>query len=286
MNYRKLPDIEEKQKEIVYLVFKFRFINRKQIQKLFGHKDPSRINKWLKDLVERKYLGRIYSHRLLENTKPAIYFLDNNGIIWGRFEKGTNYEELEFKYVKKFYEDKHASESFVNHCVSIFELYLQFKDAEREKKNLEYDFETKTENWIETQRQRSYRGDFNDVKELIPDASVEKIIETKDKITTDLYFIILFEPHVPRYAIRYKVDQYIKCHEENDGKRIPGLTIEFPTILLIFPTQQKANQIGKYIRKQLDKRFVEKMTFMLTTYQKAIEEGLGNSGIWKVVREE
>ena len=286
MNYRKLPDIEEKQKEIVDLVFKFRFINRKQIQKLFGHKDPSRINKWLKDLVERKYLGRIYSHRLLENTKPAIYFLDNNGIIWGRFEKGTNYEELEFKYVKKFYEDKHASESFVNHCVSIFELYLQFKDAEREKKNLEYDFETKTENWIETQRQRSYRGDFNDVKELIPDASVEKIIETKDKITTDLYFIILFEPHVPRYAIRYKVDQYIKCHEENDGKRIPGLTIEFPTILLIFPTQQKANQIGKYIRKQLDKRFVEKMTFMLTTYQKAIEEGLGNSGIWKVVREE
>ena len=289
MNYRKLPVIEEKQKEIVYLVFKFRFINRKQIQKLFGHKDPSRINKWLKDLVEKKYLGRIYSHKLLENTKPAIYYLNNNGIIWSRYEgmEWRHDDGIELKYLKKFYEDKHASESFINHCITMFDIYLQFKDAEKLNKNLAYDFETKTENWIETQRSRHYRGDFNDVKEYIPDASVEKIVETEDKITTDLYFIILFDSHVPRYAMRYKVDQYIKCHEENDGKRIPGLTIEFPTLLLIFPTQQKANQIGKYIKKQLDRSFVVNMNIQLTTYQKVIIEGVfGGEKTWKIIKAE
>ncbi len=50
-----------KQIEIIDLVYKFRFINRTQIQKILNHKDPRRINAWLKELVEYKYLGRIYS---------------------------------------------------------------------------------------------------------------------------------------------------------------------------------------------------------------------------------
>lgn len=287
MNYRELPEIGEKQKEIVDFVFKFRFINRQQIQKLFDHKDPSRINKWLKDLVEKKYLGRIYSHKLLENTKPAIYYLNNNGIIWVRYAKGEEYgatnEHLEFKYLKKFYEDKHASESFVKHCIAIFDFYIQFKELEKKKKkNLEYLFETKTESWIQKQLHQCEDEDFPKIRDIIPDAHVEKVIETKDSFIEQSFFIILFDPHVPRYAIRYKVDQYIKFHEEENWGHI-GLSSEFPTLLLIFPTQQKANQIGKYIKKQLENQYVENMTFMVTTYQKATEEGLWNDATWKVV---
>ncbi len=128
MNYRELPTISKKQKEIMDLVYKFRFVNREQLQRLFGHKDASRLNKWLKDLVEKKYLGRIYSHKLLENTKPAIYYLNNNGIILVRYKEDG--EKLDIKYLKKFYEDKHASQTFVNHCVTLFEFYIQLKKAE------------------------------------------------------------------------------------------------------------------------------------------------------------
>lgn len=285
MPYRELPDIYDKQKEIVNLVFRFRFINRHQLQRLFGHKDPSRLNKWLKDLVNKKYLGRIYSHKLLENTKPAIYYLGNNGIIWARYE-GMEWrnDSIELKYLKKFYEDKHASESFINHCTAMFDIYLQFKAVEKQSKNTEFDFETKTESWINAQIDKNYEEDFDNIKELIPDASIEKIVETKDKMTTNLYFIILFDAHVPRYAMRYKIDQYIKCHEDNDGKHIPGLTIEFPIILLIFPTQQKADQIGKYIKKQLDRSFVLNMNIQVTTYQKVMAEGVfGGERTWKII---
>ena len=72
------------QMDVLELVYKFRFINRRQIQKILGHKHPRRINVWLKKLVENNYLGRIYSHKLLENTKPAIYYLNNEGISWVR----------------------------------------------------------------------------------------------------------------------------------------------------------------------------------------------------------
>ena len=70
-----LPKTTEKQKDIIDNVFRFRFINRYQIQKIVGHKDSKRVNVWLKDLVEKNYLGRIYSRKLLENTKPAVYYL-------------------------------------------------------------------------------------------------------------------------------------------------------------------------------------------------------------------
>ncbi|HZQ29609.1 MAG TPA: replication-relaxation family protein [Patescibacteria group bacterium] len=154
MNYRELPNITLKQKEIMDLVFRFRFINRKQIQRLLNHKDPKRINAWLKDLVDKKYLSRIYSHKLLENTKPAIYFLNNNGILWARYEKGQEYRaddwQLDIKYLKKFYQDKHASQTFINHCIALSEFYTQFKEYERsinkdkKKEVIEYSLQTKT----------------------------------------------------------------------------------------------------------------------------------------------
>jgi len=71
-----------------------------------------------------------------KTPKPAIYYLNNNGVLWIRFNKGfeLGVEDLEFKYVKKFYEDKHASEIFINHCVFISDLYIQVKELEKNKK--------------------------------------------------------------------------------------------------------------------------------------------------------
>ncbi|HUD45060.1 MAG TPA: replication-relaxation family protein [Patescibacteria group bacterium] len=288
MNYRELPEITEKQREIVNLVYRFRFINRVQIQRLFHHKDAKRINTWLKDLVEKKYLGRIYSHKLLENTKPAIYYLNNNGIIWVRYEKGTEYssdEQLDFNQIKKFYEDKHASDTFINHCISLVEIYIQFKELENPEKGIEYWFETKTELWIQKQLHcTNINEDFSEIKDLIPDAAIDKVIEKKNCVTEQSYFVLLIDDHVPRFAIRYKIDQYIKFHDENEGKSTE-LYFEFPILLFIFSTQQKARQMGKYIRKRLDEEYVKDMTFMVTTYEKVTTDGVsGNEKTWDTIQ--
>src|SRR5579859_1360954 len=122
MNFRELPPLTKRQEEILVLIYRFRFINIKQLQRYFKHKDARRINTWLRDLVAKKYLGRIYSHKLLENTKPAIYYLMNNGIIWIRYDVGATYAnsgQLEIRHIKKFYQDRKASEAFINHCVAI-----------------------------------------------------------------------------------------------------------------------------------------------------------------------
>ncbi|HEU4965914.1 MAG TPA: hypothetical protein VFT53_00345, partial [Candidatus Saccharimonadales bacterium] len=57
----KLPDITAKQVAILELIYRFRFVNRIQIQALMHHRDYRRINAWLKDLREKQYVEWIYS---------------------------------------------------------------------------------------------------------------------------------------------------------------------------------------------------------------------------------
>jgi len=219
MNFRQLPAITKKQEEIITLIYRFRFINRKQLQRFLKHKDARRINTWLKDLVEKKYLGRIYSHKLLENTKPAIYYLSNNGIIWIRYEKGEEYgatnEQLDITYLKKFYQDKHASKTFVNHCVTIFDFYLQLNEAEdKSNETLQYGIETKTEMWI-TKKLHLYEDeDFEEIKQFIPDLYWEEVINPyNENIKSSTFFLELFDHQLPRYAIKHRVKQFHKMKE-------------------------------------------------------------------------
>ena len=289
MNFRELPPITRRQEEIVTLIYRFRFINRKQLQRYFKHKDARRINTWLRDLVAKNYLGRIYSYKLLENTKPAIYYLMNNGIIWIRYYIGeytTNDGQLEMKYLKKFYQDRKASEIFVNHCVAVFELYLQLKETDVEDK-IEFETQTKTERWIDKQMDKY--EDFDEVKEYIPDLFVEKFTNPLNKdITSSTYFIELFDPHVPMYAIKYRISQYIKLKESEDWKEYAGLDGKFPQVLLIFPHQQKINMLSKVIRELLTRSYSsDGLTILVTTYKKALEQGITNgSRIWQQIKED
>ena len=50
-------DITTKQITIINLIFRFRFLDRLQIQKFLKHKDETRTNRWLKDLIEKEYLN-------------------------------------------------------------------------------------------------------------------------------------------------------------------------------------------------------------------------------------
>lgn len=294
MNCKQLSEISKKQEEIIDLVFRFRFINRKQLQKIFGYKDPKSVNTLLKDLVEKGYLGRIYSTKLLENTKPAIYFLQNNGILWIRYQKGEEWkaenEQLNFKHLKKFYEDKHASQIFITHCLGIVEIYLQLKELEKNGKGkLEYYISTKTESWIEEQLHKYPGEDFLDIKNCIPDILLnkEKDID-KQNMSFQTFFIELFDSHVPRYAIRFKVNEYLRLHDKGDWKyKYDSTDGKFPTILFIFCNQTKVNTIANFIQERLDELYdVESVTFLLTTYEKVISEGIGTGNIWKEIKGE
>ena len=281
MNYRNYPDISPKQTEIMELVKKFRFINRGQIQKFLGHKGAHRINVWLKDLVEKNFLGRIYSKKILENTKPAIYYLQNNGILWAkiRMEENLGDYELATKVVKKFYADKRASNTFIDHSISICELCIQFKELEGKK--WDYDCLTKSDyySWFANDK------DFDVQRQFISDIYIEKITKTWSDSQT--YCLDLFPPHVPKYYLDYRVRQYIKMKTEGIMKYMEGLDNLLPKVLFVLPNQRKLNSLARYIREMFDESYdMEGMVFMLTTYQKVQAYGVGEKKIWNLVTED
>lgn len=282
MYIKECPDITKKQEEIVNLVLKFRFINRKQVQKILCHKDSHRINAWLKDLVEKKYLGRIYSHKLLENTKPAIYYLDNMGILWVKKQREGNYDDRETKLVKKFYADKKASQIFIDHSVFLCDLYLRFKELEGNK--WEYECMTRTDI---VSLSFGYKG-YEEEKQYFPDMAINRLTKEWDDSTA--IFLDLFPPHIPKYALEYKVRQYIKLKTEERWHLMisgDGIDGKFPKLLFVLPNQGKVNRLAKYIQERLDESYdVEDVVFALTTYKKAMEQGVGDSKIWKVIKEE
>ncbi len=282
MNFKEYPEITEKQEEIISLVFKFRFINRKQIQKILRHKDSHRINAWLKDLVEKKFLGRIYSKKLLENTKPAIYYLQNNGVLWAKYNElgeGEYFDDVASKGIKKYYADKTASQLFIDHSVALCDLYLQFKDLEEDK--WDYQIETKSDlskNFLRDE-------DYNERRPYFPDLFIERMTPDWDRSITA--FVDLFPPHIPRYALEYKVKQYIEMCDDKSWKHfIGGIDNRVPDFLFILPNQGKLNKLAKYIQETLDRSYdVEDLRFMLTTYKKAMEQGVADKKIWKVIKE-
>jgi hypothetical protein len=77
----KLSSITNKQQEILKLLYKYRFLNRIQIQQLMNHKDKKRVIVWLRDLRKKQYIEWIYSTDFVEKTKPAIYYLSLNGMM-------------------------------------------------------------------------------------------------------------------------------------------------------------------------------------------------------------
>ncbi len=51
-----LPKLKQRQKEILLIIYKLRFLNSKQIQTLLNHKYREKIRIWLNDLIGKEYL--------------------------------------------------------------------------------------------------------------------------------------------------------------------------------------------------------------------------------------
>src|SRR5260221_10807723 len=71
-----LEKITSKEKQLLFYIYQFRFLNTNQLQKLLNHKNPKRIQQWLKDLKDKGYIQRQEYKNTFENhTKPAVYYL-------------------------------------------------------------------------------------------------------------------------------------------------------------------------------------------------------------------
>lgn len=287
-----LPNITEKQKEIIDLVFFHRFINRHQLQKILVHKDSKRINVWLKDLVSKNYLGRIYSKKLFENTKPAVYYLSLNGIRYLREEKIPK-RLKKSSILRNLYFEKKKSDTFINHSLFISNLYANLA-AENFiiEKSEGFTFKTYTFTFQTKQRLLLRRG-FSDHKEIIPDVYLkipDVLSKTKPKKGVELddnkrYFLDLFDDHVPQYALKHRVDSYVHFYDWDFNEVKDEMNIgSFPTILFVFMNPKRIKKIRRYIHDKLyTSGNLDNLIFLLTTSKELEQKRFEDPTIWRTI---
>lgn len=246
-----------KQEEIIYLIYRFRFLNRVQIQTMLNHKDYRRINAWLKELTDTNFLGRIYLKKLFENTKPAIYYLSGKSLVF-MYEK----HKIPKERLKKYYDDKNRSQRFINHCTFLADMYLYLLSKQENKEALH--FFTK-----------AVLSDCIYFPQPLPDA----YIAVKDRKETSRYFLEVFDEGVPRYALRGRIKQYFRYAEEGDWEANIDDS-PFPNILLVCPNEMTKKFLNRFIQQYIEESYTE-INFYLATRNKIDEK---KDNIWSKVQ--
>jgi len=235
MKYITLPPITEKQKEIPPLLFRFRYINRPQFQKLTNQSYIQNMNSRLKQLVDKKYLKSIYEKTQKNMYNPAKYCLGNIGI---NYLKTLDYDP---RSLKKFYSDAKRSPAFIDKCLFIVDTYLVLLD---QSKNSKATFEFYTQ------------ADFipqGPMKELYPDFGYA--YETKNKVIS--YTCEIFDQLMSAGAIRFRVSRYFEFFAEEK---------EELHIVFICPTEHIYKIISKQTRRLLEAELTEdNVHFSITT---------------------
>jgi hypothetical protein len=218
--------ISKKQTEILSLLYKFRFLNRKQIQTMLAHKYPSRIFSWLDDLTLNDYLSCTYEKNF--DNLPAIYSLGKNG---RKYLKNTIGKSKQLERARK----SKCSKRFINHSIFIGNIYLSLFRFTKENKS-KLHFYTKS--------------DLSDIEHLIsPCPDVYFAIEDRTG-NVKRYFLEIFNENLRTNILRNRTKAYLTYYESDDWQ--DNTDKPFPEIILICPTTKLKNHLYYYIREKLD----------------------------------
>lgn len=190
-----LPTITTRQQDIILYLYRFRFLNRIQIQALLNHKSPKNTNVWLKDLTDKKYIDRIFEKKAGVND-PAIYYLSKYGIKFL-----LSFEGVEKENVKKLYQEKRKSTQFIHQCILIANIYLKLKEQ-----NL-------SEFKFYSQQDFPVKGV---IRELQP--SFAYVYEKEGK--THQFTCEIIKTGTPRFAIRGRIQKYIEFFKDQPDMNV------------------------------------------------------------------
>ncbi len=252
-----LPSITPTQHKILLYLYRFRFLNRIQIQQLLHHKDYKTVNLWLKDLTAKTYISRIYHTSFPENTKPAIYFLAAISIKLLRAEHVYPEQTL-----RNLYRESSRSKDFIAHSQLIANLYL--------------DLESRQEGYV-THVSRDYAAIIGSdaLAELAPDMYVSQLGKGKARS-----FFVELLGDAPAARLNKRIRAY--CDSFQYGEWAEETGTPFPTVCLVCRTSRVLGHTAQYARKLVREIEDSDLKIRITSWEKAATSGLAGK-IWEEI---
>lgn len=269
-----LPKITMRQKDILDLLYKHRFLNRIQIQALLGHKDYKNTNLWLKDLREKQYVEWIYSTHFAEKTKPAVYYLGINAIR--RFRQN----DLHTEHILKYYRESGRSQAFIDRCVLLADACIALGQAGGKNKNGD------TWYYYETEAEYAENGYFAFLidTDIHPHLCYSKqgYDDDGEEVALESRIVEVFDPTLPRYSARKRLKDYVKFL---DGEEWQSETEEDkpPLAMFICPTKADMIYCKRATKKLLEDTWNTKDVRMCFTMAESVKKHGFRGKIWEEV---
>lgn len=247
--------LKDKQTEILLNLYRFRFLNRNQIQQLLNHKKHNRIIKWLNELTREKYVNKDFERKF--GAVPSVYCLGTKA----RKELKKR-KEIKKKLLERVYQERNSSPEFKAHNMAIADIYLSLTDLTK-KHDAKLNFYTTV--------------DLTDMKYLVlphPDA----YFSIQQKEFTKRYFLDVFNAHTSEKWLYKRVKQYFKYYEEEYWQ--DHNKNQFPEIIFVCFDEKTKKNLIKNIKKGLEDE--ESLSFSLTTMEDIKNKGINKDTLSKV----
>jgi hypothetical protein len=257
-----LPAITKKQQELLRLIYRYRFLQRNQLQAFMHHKDKKRSSSWLKDLRDKQYLSWLYApDDPIEKTKPAVYYMGINGI---RFLRALN--EYPPEELRKRYKEATRQQPFIDRCLLLANCCLNLEANSKGNKHYSYMTESDYVN---------PESDYNFISELKPHLCFEKTVANQ----TTNYLLEVFDNSLPRYRVKKRLKDYVDYLYSGDWEYEMGS--QLPIVLLICPATAELIYVKRRIRTLSEEGQIdEDMHIRVATVEQVKRQGV-TAIIWE-----
>lgn len=255
-----LPPLTPKQQAILKLLYKYRFLNRIQIQQLLKHKDKRRIISWLKDLRDKQYVDWHYdATSFMTKSQPAIYYLSLNGIRYLRSLDEYPNEEL-----RKRYKEPDRTQVFIDGCLLVADCCATLQARSNDKLKYTYVLPADYANPENTQY-------F--LNELKPHLFFAKRYDGE----VVNYVLENFELTLPRYQLRQRIKDHMSFIDAWGEENGPA-----PIALFICATTADLLYVKRRANKQIEESGNDEIVIRAATLEKIKATGVA-SAIWEDV---
>lgn len=223
-----LPKITTKQLTILLHLYKFYFLHTNQFQKLFHHKKPQTVQKWLKDLKDKKYIA-IHDFRetkFIANTEPFVYYLTK----LARAKLKGN-KMCDMNVLNRVYQTNFLSSGFVTNCILLADIYLNLVSQLEGTEKLH--FSTKA----------NLTG-FDYFPVPLPDAYIA--IKTLKK--TRRSFLTLLNAKIPWRILDRRIQTYVEYTHNNQWADYSSDPL--PSFLIICPNEGTKKHLYNVIARE------------------------------------
>ena len=256
----KRSKLKNRQIDILILLYRFRFLNRNQIQTFLNHKQFNRVIVWLNDLTEKKYLRRYYFQKFAPIS--SVYSL---GITSRKYLKDNqDLKVIQIPLLDRVWREHQYTMKFRKHCMFSADICLSLSSLVKKTK-AKLHFYTKT--------------DLAGMQYLIhPEPDAYFAIEEKNGLAKR-YFLEIVDDLPPRMVLRRRIKQYFYYFRKKYWQ--DHTSHSFPEIIIVCPDNSSKNYLKNFIGKMLNEKRVD-MLFYLSTWDEIKFNGMNRQVLRKV----